>query len=292
MKSWLFALGLLILVWSPAYACEACGCGITLGEPGLLMQRQRSFVGLVSNYQAFIYPGEHTRDHFVQQEVWLRYALGSRWAFTARLPWHWHRREQADQVTRLQGLGDLRLAARYRLLAVQDSQRLAQQLFVQSEWRLPSSQLRAPTGSELPFRFFPGQGQVWQRVSLLHLLSLNDRWSLVSEGGYGHSLDRTLHYRLGAQANLSANLGYQWGEGRSRWSLWGGVNTLHQARDVADGYYRNDTGGLAAVGLASLQWQGQRISASLQGQMPLWQEFAENHLQSLPALQAMVQVSL
>ncbi len=286
-------LGLLVAAWQSSQACESCGCGISLGDPSLLMQQQAHFIGLVSSYQSFLYPETRTTDYFLQTELWGRWMISPRWAATVRLPWHEHHRRSAEsEEADLTGLGDLRVQVRYLAWQVTDTTRRRQWLFLQSEWRLPSSRLTQPEGATLPFRFYPGQRQWMHRFSVLHGLQLSRAWSLTTEVAATHSLETSLEMKSGWQTTLSSFLARHWESETSRKSLWAGLGASVQGRDVENGYYRNDTGGQGLAMLLGGQWEARKWTLGVQGQVPAWQHFGDDALVSQPSGQLIVQYRL
>ncbi len=293
MKYWIIAGCFLLTGWTRAQACDACGCGMNFGGPGLLMQQQAHFLGWVTTYQAFVYPESETYDYFLQSELWARWAFSQRWATTIRLPYHLHHRSSAgaDPIA-MQGIGDLRAQIRYLAISTNDTSKATHQVFFQSEWRLPTSTLVRPLDSQLPGRFFPGQSQWVHRMGLLHAIQFSAVWSLTSELAYAYTQGGDLRYRLGQQSSLLSMLARHWNGSKERFSAWAGALWLSQKRDVENGFYRNDTGGHGVSGLAGAQWEGRRWNVGLQAQIPIWQQFGGDALRTLPSAQLICQFRL
>ncbi len=293
MNMRILVLALLSLSTIPAVACEACGCGVTFGTPGPMVLQQQHFLGWMTTYQRFSYTESNTFDSFIQSELWGRWAFHPRWAVTVRLPYHLHRRiTDGDNLKTLTGLGDPRIQLRYLLWSVTDTSRNPQYLFLQAESRLPMSSLTRPEGSELPFRFFPGQSQWMQSLSAIWLYRFGPNWTLNTEAGYSKSLTNDLFYRLGDQKFVSALISRQWESMTRRVSVWGGCSVIHQQRDVENGFFRNNTGGAGASAVLGGQVTGETWSIGLQGQLPVYQNFGEEALSSLPSAQVMLQYRL
>lgn len=290
MKSTLLVVLLLAGSAFSTRACEACGCGISFGSPGPMVLQQRHFIGWMTTFQRFQYPEGNTSDLLFQTELWGRWAFHPRWALTARVPYHWNQRsgENADPVT-IQGIGDPSLSVRFLAFQQKDSSKIQQTVFVQAESRLPLSPEIRPEGSSLPFRLFPGQQQVVQQASVLHQVMLAKGLSLTSELSATGSLTDDLSYRLAPQIGASTLISWS-GESRvSRRSVWAGLAGVWQGRDVEAGFYRNDTGGQGLSLLLGSQWEREQVSIGLQAQLPLWQQFGEDALISLPAAQVFMQ---
>lgn len=293
MKNWGVAVGILLFSTSGLFACESCGCGISFGTPGPMTLQQRHFLGWMTTVQRFSYTESETFDTFIQSELWGRWALHPRWAVTTRVPFHLHHRSSNDsQPVSISGLGDIRAQIRYLAWSQQDTAKKGQYLFLQTESRLPTSRQVQEEGSALPFRFFPGQNQWVQQLSAVHVVRLNSAWTVNTELSGAKSLTSDLSYRLGNQLGLSSVLSKSWEGMTRRISVWTGLSGIFLGRDVEDGYFRNDTGGQGLSGLMGFQWETNRWSAGLQGQIPLVQKFGENALSSLPAAQLLIQYRL
>lgn len=258
---------------------------------GLVPLYQVHMVSADAQAWQFSYPGYETRDRFFQLDFRGRLYLHPRWLLSGQLPYRIHQRMDADGLQQRSGVGDAQLLL-HRVLwrtMPEDSARWQHLLQVGLGAKAPTGAYSPPSELGLPAHFNLGTG-AWDALGQLLYQTRVDQWGLAAQAAFRWRGTHGSGYRFGDVLNGQVQLFRVLQRGRTRLTPRVGMAAEQLGRDVQGQFFQEGTGGVGAFGLMGidLYWR-KRLSISLQGQLPLVQNYAEGAIRSQPRLAAQIQ---
>lgn len=231
-----------------ASACDLCGCATSGGIPGVLPGYRNHFAGIAYQYQSFesthpTYAGEtgslQSQDGFHSFTAWGRWYPTKKLQVLLSLPYHYNYVKEAGHTTIMQGLGDMRILADYRLIDTEDSNN--------NGWRhmvFAGGGIKLPTGK---------RGMTSKEgIVLSNMQPGTGSWDFLLHGNYtlrynkaGINIDllyqlntvNKFDYRYGNRWNGSLNLFLLQETGKLTWQPQLGVRYLHSDTDKSSYRY-------------------------------------------------------
>ncbi|HMX38786.1 MAG TPA: hypothetical protein PK971_14895 [Saprospiraceae bacterium] len=292
MRTLIFTV-LLLAAYSPASACDACGCSIGGNYFGILPQFHRHFVGIRWAEQSFqsahsvgaAEAGRYaTQERFRTVDLLARFYPSRRVQVLAVLPFHHFQRQEGSTLTHARGLGDAVLLGNYIVLNTGDSlgRHWQHSLTLGGGLKLPTGphQLRDGQGTALLANMQPGSGSTDVLLSAAYTLR-RGAWGFNADALGRLNTANAQGYRFGHRLSASAKFFY--------WTRWGKrLTLLPNAGVFADAAQRNRsggeqveaTGGYLVLGTGGLDVYAGRFSVGFTYQQPLHQQLGQGQIRA------------
>ncbi len=275
---------LLLIATQQIFACDACACSATGNGIGLLNQSNKNFVAL--QYSMLYFKGtdsafntSNAEDFFHQTQLRARFKLTKRLQLLANIPYKSNIR-QGESPVRTNGIGDISLS----LNAILVKKSMEKSAF---RWDLAGG-IEMPTGSyqhnaqggEQPNGFNVGTGSWNFLVQNVFTFQYQNFGSRLILSGKRHTENKVL-YRFGNQ--LATGLQVFWRKESTIGTIvpFAGVYGEFIGQDQLYAYPEIHTGGKACYANAGLQFSKNKIVFSLQGYLPLKQNYAGNTTENI-----------
>jgi len=280
MKKIIFSLGLALLGVIPIFACDVCGCAVGANSFGILPQFRKHFVGVRFQYRAFdsehpALPGESgfqsSKERFYTAEVWGRWALRPDLQLFGFVPFQENYRQEAGEVQRAFGMGDISLVMNWMVFEWGDTQgsSWSHALQVGGGVKLPTGDTQVTLqGQRLLRNMQPGTGS-WDVPIHATYVMRSRSLGLFTEANYRLQTRDKEGYQFGNRFSGSLRTIY-WRETRGFVFLPGiGILWEHSGADYVHRLRQDLTGGQSLWFHAGAEIFLSRAAISFQYQHPL-----------------------
>lgn len=209
-----------LLLTLPVSACEICGCSINGYNFGILPQFRKNIVGLRHTYRSFhsqhliseqlFILGHQSQERYHTTELWGRFYVGKKLQLFAFVPYNHFRTEEAGVVTHSQGLGDITLAANYKLYdnVANGGPGFKHTLLAGGGIKLPTGKFStAKMGQQLNPSINSGTGSVDYLANLIYNCRIN-KWGLNAEFNYRINGKNADDFQFGNRYTTAARFFY------------------------------------------------------------------------------------
>lgn len=270
------------------YSCDVCGCAGSSSFFGIIPQFQKNLIGVRYQFQQFSHPntalnmnGESRvlNDRFQSTEVWGRFYLGKRWQMLVFVPYRFNTREETEQISTINGMGDVSTHFNYKLIDQSDSiGKKRKHLLLAGagiKWPTGPYQQRNPQLTQWPLPFQTGNGAYAFNLHTFYVFRFN-KWAFNNQLIATQTSSNELSYRMGNSLTYLATLSYWKDVKQSRFLPQLGLFAEWSDQDYS---YRKpvDHTGAKAVSLhAGFEWFRKSIYANAMAQWNLYQDKSQS----------------
>lgn len=224
MKSYISILVIITVASFKVMACDGCGGSLGAGYFGILPQFQSHFIGFKYSaawfnasvvYNSKYLEDQYSTDRYVTTEFMARYAVNKRIQLLVNIPYLSNVSEGSSESLRVNGIGDPRLTAYYRLLNTSETSvaPLQHALLIGAGLKFPLGEFKRKgiVDGEIDFineNVQLGTGSLDYFFSLVHTTKYQNT-GLKLESAYKVNGKNRFDYRFGDQFNLSTVF-FQW----------------------------------------------------------------------------------
>jgi hypothetical protein len=305
MKKLLVFFG-IFFCYNAADACDICGCGTGNNYIGILPDFHKHIVGLRYRSNAML---THlgvggsttyltTRETYRTVEAWSGWNLGQNFRLMASVPYSFNEKQNGNNRSQKNGLGDITLSGFYQLVNGKHS--VGTNLLVQSLW--VGGGVKFGTGTYNPEDKSPsnnnvnlfqlGTGSTDFLAGAMYDIRLQDA-GLNLASNYKLNTANQYGYRYGNKFNLNAQ-GYYKFRTKSKVMIApnAGVQYETAKRDADNGFSVATSGGNLLLGTAGLELAFGKMAMGANFQTPLSQNLANGIVKAKNRMMVHVAFSL
>lgn len=289
MKKYLFIFVTAMAMPFLSVACDICGCGAGNSYIGILPDFRSHIFGLRYRYNAMQthigVGGAMTyltsSETYQTTEVWAGWNMGTRFRLMASVPYGFNERTNQGVVSKKNGLGDISLAAYYRLLnkrqQIAGSKLLVQDLWIGAGIKMATGEYdpkdKSATGNNANL-FQLGTGSYDFVLNAMYDIRIQDMGMNIA-ASYKLNNENKYHYAYGNKYNLNAQAYYKFRIGNN-FSIApnAGLQYEHAGNDTDNGFTVTVSGGTLLLGTAGIETTCKKIAIGANFQTPFSQNLA------------------
>ncbi len=287
LRRWMMSAGLVMASFLAVNACPICGCGGGNLYMGLMPDFKYHFIGVRYHYSQYYTqlvsdPDQFSNNYYNTIELWGGMRLGKKIQLLAFVPYYENKQVDDDGTTWTHGLGDITVMGQYEVFqnirSLGMHQNMSQQLWLGGGIKLPTGPFNADmqdsTTTVADINAQIGTGSVDFILNGMYNMvirnfginvSANYKINTVNGEGYKYGNKFTTNliafYRLNGKRNsVTPNLGI------------GYENVAINKQEDKSVQY---TGSQVLTAIAGVEFNFNRVSVGINGQLPLAQNFAE-----------------
>lgn len=302
MKKIISVLLLAAVAYTPAWACDVCGCSSSSQFLGVLPGYSYNFIGLQylhSDY-ASAHPGlrdtdptEHSADHYNTLQLWGRYNIGKKYQVFLFVPYQFNYHHADTSRYNNAGLGDISIMVNRKLLDKESGN--------------VSHLLTGGVGMKLPTGHHDG-------ISILDKEGLPNMQPGTGATDFIVATNYTIRYKkLGANADASYTLtttssdSYKYGNKLNSGIMGfyalaaGGFSimpvagvryeyTLHDYDNYRKKWLNEQSGGYMVFAVAGVQAYYKKAGARITGQLPVAQHYSSGYVSAVAKTEASLMI--
>lgn len=281
---------LAIVAYTPARACDVCGCSTSSQFLGVLPGYNYNFVGLQylhSHYSGThaglreTDPVQHSRDYYNTVQLWGRYNLGHKYQVFVFVPYQYNMHHEDSTRYNNQGLGDITILASRKVLD-RTLKNISHLLTAGVGVKLPTGHhdgISILDKEGLP-NMQPGTGATDFMVNA-NYVARHKQLGINIDASYTLTTTSSDSYKYGNKLNSGILGFYSLSAGQVSLMPVAGIRheyTLHDYDNYQRKWLNEQSGGYMTFAAAGLQAYYKRAGARITGQLPIAQNFAAGNV--------------
>ncbi len=272
-----FTILLLVTLFTPAFACDICGCNSGSYFIGPFPRFNRYFAGLRYSSQSYgtVLDADHSQfsdDLYQTTEFMAAVNIKSKWQVMTFIPYNFVYSRSDDGINRSNGFGDITVMGNFSLLDSRylnrDTVTVSHQLWIGGGVKLPTGKFAVdPEELVTSANLQPGTGSYSYLLNLLYSYRIRS-WGLNFTTNYRIN-QYSGHYRFGNRINLTSFVYRSLQLGHFTVSPNTGLLYETMAMNKNDGEKVADTGGNALLAAAGVEVRYGDLVFGCNDQIPL-----------------------
>jgi hypothetical protein len=292
-----------LVIFTSAFACDICGCGLGNYYIGMLPQFSRSFFGLRYQYRQF-----HTQltsdqtqfsnDIFQSLELWGGVNIGKKWQMLAFIPYNINKQHSDDGITDTHGLGDIAVLMNYKIFDKESINKqnssITQQLWFGGGIKIPTGKVEidpddpevvAVANSQM------GTGSTDVMINGMYAIRIK-KIGINTTANYKLNTKNKFDYQFGNKFTANSFAYYSIESKKINFAPNIGLMYEHSAGNKLKGAFVDQTGGYVALAAAGIELNLNKVSIGVNTQIPFIQNFADGQTQTRSRVMCHVTFSL